>query len=358
MALLLNQIEWSEPLLPAASDPELEPEAKRIFGDMPNVVARVMHSRWIARFYMDLFCTRFVAAPMPLLDLAGFVTAQENSCRYCYGATRAALKVLGYSEEQVTRIERAAELAELDDRERQVIRFCRQLARSNPRPGELEIDTFAKLGHSPEVIKEVCFYVATQCFSNRVATMLAVPPEARLEKLSGSLLGRFLRPVIARMLRRKPASRLDDKGALGGPYAGVVQAFAGLPCAAPLRAALDGAFSSKVLPRRTVTLLFAVVSHSLGCNPCGGEARRLMGAEGFDPVETEQILANLGAPSLTALENTLVLFARDTVHYKTPAIQQRARALRDELGADVILEAIGTTALANAVVRLGMLAQR
>jgi hypothetical protein len=200
--------------------------------------------------------------------------------------------------------------------------------------------------------------VATQCFSNRVATMLAVPPEARLEKLSGSLLGRFLRPVIARMLRRKPASRLDGKGALDGPYAGVVQAFAGLPCAAPLRAALDGAFSSTVLPRRTVTLLFAVVSHSLGCTPCGGEARRLMGSEGFDPVETEQILANLGSPSLSPLESTLVLFARDTVHYKTPAIQKRARALRDELGADVILEAIGTTALANAVVRLGMLAER
>jgi alkylhydroperoxidase family enzyme len=357
MALLLNQIEWGEPLLPVNADPALEAEAKKTFGAVPGVLKRVMGSPWIARFYIDLFCTRFVAADEGLLDLAGFVTAQENSCRYCYGATRAALKILGYSEARVNRIERLAEMAELDEKERAVIQFCRQLARSNPRPGEAEQAALAQLGYGGDVMKELCFYVATQCFSNRVATMLAVPPEARLEQLSGSFFGRVLRPVISRLLRKKPPSRLAARAVDEGPFGAVAGVFAGLPCAAPLREVLDAAFASTVLGRRAKTLMFAVVGHSLGCTTSCGEARRLLVADGLTGAEVDQILANLGGPGLDPTEAALVPFARDTVRYQTGPIQKRVRELKDQLGDDIVLEAIGIAALANAVVRLGMLSK-
>ena len=45
-------------------------------------------------------------------------------------------------------------------------------------------------------------------------------------------------------------------------------------------------------------------------------------------------------------------FARETVWYQPAGIQRRARALRDEIGAPQLLEAIGVLALANALCRL------
>ena len=41
---------------------------------------------------------RPVAMPQRLFNIGALVTAQENSCRYCYGANRAYMKILGYSE--------------------------------------------------------------------------------------------------------------------------------------------------------------------------------------------------------------------------------------------------------------------
>ena len=46
---------------------------------------------------------------------------------------------------------------------------------------------------------------------------------------------------------------------------------------------------------------------------------------------------------------------RDTVHYRTPDVQVRTRALLNDIGRDATLEAIGVAALANGTVRLAML---
>ena len=68
------------------------------------------------------------------VELAGLVTSQENACRYCYGSARVRMKMIGFSDEMVDRIERNVQLVEAEPRERELVHFCRNLARSKPRP--------------------------------------------------------------------------------------------------------------------------------------------------------------------------------------------------------------------------------
>src|SRR5205814_2269099 len=81
------------------------------------------------------------------------------------------------------------------------------------------------------------------------------------------------------------AARPDD-----GPCAAVVAALDGSPAAGVLRRTIDGAWASAVLPRRTKTLMLAVIARALGCAHGEGEARRLLAAEGLPPAELDGIL--------------------------------------------------------------------
>lgn len=134
MAQLLEQIEWGPPLLARAADAAWEAEAKKRSGTVSEVDRRVAPNPWIRELCVEVNATRPKAISQRLFNIVLMVTAQENSCRYCYGANRAYLKILGYSEKFITRIERDLQLAELDDKDRAAIAFSRNLARSRPRP--------------------------------------------------------------------------------------------------------------------------------------------------------------------------------------------------------------------------------
>src|SRR5439155_50039 len=128
----------------------------------------------------------------------------------------------------------------------------------------------------------------------------------------------------------------------------------GSPAAGVLRRAIDGAWASGVLPRRTKTLMLAVIARALGCAHGEREARRFLAAEGLAPGQLDEILANLGSPQLDAREARLVPFARETVRYQPAAIQRRMRELAHGLTAEEIVEAVGVAALANAVCRMSV----
>jgi heme oxygenase len=75
----------------------------------------------------------------------------------------------------------------------------------------------------------------------------------------------------------------------------------------------------------------------------------------MDDAAIDAALATLKSDRLTAAESGLLAWARNTVNYDTPVMQQETRALAAAIGDRAVLEAIGTAALANAVVRLAML---
>jgi len=355
MAQLLGEIEWDAPLVSAVVLPEWEAEAKRRFGGSTDYLRRLAPLPWLRRTCASWMLYPITALPVRLADLMFLVVSQENSCRYCYGAARAHMRILGYSDRVISQIERETQLAELDAKDHAFIRFCRNLARSNPRPARPERVEMIELGFSPAAITEAAFLIVDHCLQNRVATFLACPPEVVYERLGRSVLGRLLRPLLATANRRSIAVPADFKLPEGAPFAEITNTLDGLPAAYLLHEALTGAFASPVLSRRIKLLMFGVVARMLECRFCLPQSSKLLRAEGFDDAEVEATLAALASPKLDASEAAILSWVRETVRYTPNQIQKRTRALGEAIGTEAMLEAVGVAALANATVRLGML---
>ena len=363
MAQLLSEIEWSEPLLAPDIDPAWEAELRRRGGNVSEVDRRIAPSPWIREACLGINTGRACAISAHLFNVAALVTSQENACRYCYGANRAYMKMLGYPESYIRRIEQDVHLAELDERERALVAFCRNLARSRPRPARAELDGLLRLGYTRDAAHEIALWIALGCFYNRVSTLIASPPERGFEgwvdakRLRFALTRPLTRFLAARRRRgkRDPAATAAALGA--GAYGAVLAPLAGLPGAWIMKAALDDAFASTVLSRGTKALMFAIVARSLDCRPSETEARRLLAADGFSDAEIDQSLASLECARAPASEARLLPWVRDTVHFQTAQIQGHTRELAAEMGNAAALEAIGVAALANATVRLAMLVE-
>jgi len=363
MTQLLNEIPWGESLLAPDIDPAWEAELKRRGGNGSEVDRRVAPSPWIREACLGINTGTACAISAHLFNIAALVTAQENACRYCYGASRSYLLMLGYSESYIRRIEQEVHLAELDEKERAVVAFCRNLARSRPRPARAELDGLVDLGYTREAAREIALWIALGCFYNRITILIATPPELGFEgwvsakRLKFLLLGPLMRFQAARRRRGKRDPVLTEAALGAGIYGPVLAPLAGLPGARIMKSALDGAFASTVLSRATKALMFAIVARSLDCRTSEVEARRLLAAEGFGDAEVEQSLASLASARVPAAEARLLPWVRDTVHFQTDKIQGRTREIAAALGNAAALEAIGVAALANATVRLAMLVE-
>ena len=351
-------MEWGECWLPAAAVPrELAAEVRRqTGGPVFSWVRRLAVVPWVPRSFAKLTRKSNAHIPSELLDLISLVVSRDNSCRYCYGATRTILRVCGYSDETIDRIERDVHLAEISQPEQVALEFARTVSHANPRVTSAEYAAMQAQGWSREAIAEVAFAASSAVTANRLATMLALPPEPIITALGHPLL-RWLRPLAASFLRPapRPAEAIDFENR--GPCARVVGALDGSPFARVLREVIDDALASPVLPRRTKLLMFAVIGRALGCGHSEVEARTGLAAEGLAPADVDRIVANLGAPELLdARDGLLVPFARETVRYNhNLAIQATTRALTAALPYDDVIEATGIAALANGVARLSVL---
>ncbi|MEO8165367.1 MAG: hypothetical protein ABI619_08215 [Betaproteobacteria bacterium] len=94
------------------------------------------------------------------------------------------MKVLGYPEAFIQQVERDVHMAEMDAKERGFIAFCRNLARSRPRPSRAARDALLGLGYSLAQVNEMAFTISIGCFYNRVSTLIACPPEQKFERLA------------------------------------------------------------------------------------------------------------------------------------------------------------------------------
>lgn len=358
MAQLLNEIVWGDSILPVAGDAAWEAEVKRRAGQVTEMDRRAAPSRWLREMAVADITYRPVAMPRQLFSIGSLVTAQENACRYCYGANRALMRILGYSESFIGRLEREAIVAELDEKGRAFIAFCRNLARSRPRPMKAECEALVALGFTPEAVTEMALLIALACNHNRLGVLSACPPERVLEGLAGGRLAFVTRPLVrlAMSLHRPPQPPLLARDQLAaGPFGSILAAAAGVPAATIFRQALDGAFASTVLPPTTQALMFAVVARTLGCRASEQEARALALAAGLGADAFESALATLSCAQFPPSHGRLLAWVRDTVYYQIGPIQRETQALARELGPPETLEAIGVAALANAMVRLAML---
>lgn len=354
LAATFPESEWGECVVPAVSvPPQVAAEVRRVVGGVPDWLARLAPCPWLVRALTSNIGRPLAHAPLALCDLVALVVSQDNSCRYCYGVQRAVLKIHGYRDDYIDRLVRDFQVAELSAAERAALDFARRLSRADPLPAPAEFRALVDAGFTPAAAAEIAMVAAASGFSNRIATLLALPPES-MERLVTHPLFRLARPLLAWRMRKglkspEPLPQPND-----GPCARIVAGLAGSPSATVTRRVIDEAWASPVLPRRTKTLMLAVIARAVGCDTVEAEARALLATGGLGTPDVDEILTTLGSPRLDAREARLVPFARETVRYQPDVIQRRFREVSRELTAEETIETVGVVALANTLCRLSV----
>ncbi len=355
----LDQIQWmTPPLVSPLKNPALDQEVKKALGMIPTMMPYLYSNPVFVR--VGIAAQQYYPLHLPgdLGPLIHLVVSQDNSCRYCYGAVRSMLKLLGYQEEYIRQLEQELTLIELEPAQKKALEISRKISRTNPRPGSIDLKDLERAGLSRVAVKEIVVEASLTCYSNRLATCLAVPPDA-IEKMEKNFIMKIFRPLIAKKMRSGMKPNLVQKehsGPYVGPCAELLDLLKDLPAAASLlRTILEAAWSSQAIPRRTKAMMVAVVSRSSGCQSSEAAACRVLEAEGFSPADIQQMLTQLSSDKLTPLERKLLPLARETVRYRPQEIQQKFREAAAGEPDAVIVEIVVTAALANLVSRLSLL---
>jgi AhpD family alkylhydroperoxidase len=351
-------MEWGECWLDSEPPPPaLAAEVKKAMGGLlPEWASRLARVPWVVRAFAHTASGKFAYMPPDLYTLISLVVSQDNSCRYCYGVTRALLKIVGHRDEQIDRLQRSLELAEISPAEKAALLFVRKVTLANPRPSASDLEALARAGFSGPAIAEIAYSAAVSGYHNRIATLFALPSQSFVRWVDHPI-ARLIRPLIAGKFRDRPHPPMDAPAPNDPPCSEVVAALGGSPGAHTVRRAVDEAFASTILPARTKLLVFAVVGRALGCPHTEAEARRGLAAAGLTETDVDEILANLGSPKLDAREQMLVPFARETVRYRNGTIQGRTRALAEQLPIEDVIEAVGIASLANAIGRMSVIVE-
>jgi len=347
-------MEWGECLVPVGPvPPALAAEARRVFGTVPPWVGRSAACPWVVRVITEMIQKPVAYASPALCDLVSLVVSQDNSCRYCYGTQRAVLRIHGYSDAYVDALLGDFNVGDLSPADRAALEFVRRMTRANPLPGRAEFEEVVNAGIGRLAAAEIAAVAALSNFSNRLATLIALPPDPIEQFVRGPLF-RVMRPLIAWKMRSRAKSPEPVPEPNDGLFAPISSALGGSPYARVFRSVIDDAFASDILPRRTKLLAIAVVARAIGCSPVEREVGHALAEEGLAPEQLGDVLRTLGGASLDAREARLVPFARETVRYDPTAIQRRFRDVSRDLTPAEILEAGGVVALGNAICRLSI----
>jgi len=356
MTTALDHVAWEPCPFEPQRDRALEAYARRK-QRMPNsALAYFAPVPWLARALVDLHPEYGLLLRLDygVMDLVQLVVSQENSCRFCYAAVRAMLWAQGMSRARIERIEQDLARADLPPRTLAAIAFGRSQSRTGPAGAAAAREALTRAGVGPDEMREIAFAVALTDFSNRAHSIAAIPSRP-MERMPEQFHARLMRPLMNFMLRRSRfhGQRTPEATASVPPHSRLVRAYEGSPIAAALGRTLEALWASPVLTRRCKLLIFAVVSRGLSCQTCPHEIVSALRREGISDPTVAQVLTHLDAPELDPVERLLVPFARETIWYEPATIQRRVRALREQLAAPQLLEAIGVASLANGLCRLG-----
>lgn len=353
----LQQVEWEECFIEPHPDPQLEHEVKKALGFSMPVTRYFNAVPWVVHSLIALHPSRCppVYASFALAELIALVISQDNSCRFCYAATRIAMRLMGVSDRRIDELERDLSAAELSAADKAALEFARRLSRANPLVGADDWRILSKAGFEDLAVKEIALMAATNVYANRVMTLPAVPVKM-VEELPERWFFRLTRPLVGRIVRsRQRRGQLKAQPVqASGPFSRLVNALDRLPAAPAMRDVLEQAWGSTVLPRRTKAMVFAVVARGLDCPLSEQEAARVLIEEGLSAADIDEILTRLASPKLGPAEALIVPFARETIWYRPVQIQRRGRELRRHLSNEQFLDLVGVAALANTVCRLAV----
>jgi alkylhydroperoxidase family enzyme len=360
MAYSLDQIDWCDvPLLLPMPDPVWERESSRWIGFTTGTAKYLTPVRWLLQANAVSAARVTPNVPVNLGALISMVVAMDNSCRYCYGVFRSMLKIMGYSEGMMRKLEESLAADQLTRKEKAVLEFARKVSHSPPRPSDSDLRELMAVGCSPIEIAEIAYLAGNNACGNRLATLLAVPPDP-LEEVEANWFIKLKRPFSRKEFRASlsPVLSLPYPAGYSGPGGRIVEALKGSPAGAALATILSGAWDSSITSRRVKALIFAVIARGLGCPACEAEAAEDLRGEGWTDSEIQHVLRHLTSNKLDYFERKVLSFARETVRYQTRRLQELAQTFAKGLKREVLLEVVGLVSYANALARMSILLHR
>ena len=105
---VLATMPWCDCLVPPGSaPPELVATVRRSRGGYaPSWVARFAPLPWLVHTMNEMTAGQFASLPSRDFAFVALVVSRDNSCRFCYGAQRALMRILGYEGNAIDRLER------------------------------------------------------------------------------------------------------------------------------------------------------------------------------------------------------------------------------------------------------------
>jgi alkylhydroperoxidase family enzyme len=130
----LDAVEWEAALLEPVRNRDAERFVRKHLGVVPPGARYFLDSLWVtqAAVLLSIGHVPMLYVSPDLAEMLALVVSQEGSCRYCYAATRSVMKILGFAEARIRRLEEDFLSADLRPTEKAALEFARSVARAAP----------------------------------------------------------------------------------------------------------------------------------------------------------------------------------------------------------------------------------
>jgi alkylhydroperoxidase family enzyme len=312
---------------------------------------------WINHLAYEGANPHFAHIDQALLMLISAVSAHSNACRYCYGAVRASLQIMGYDDDTITELQGDIQASNFEPAIKTVLEFTRLMVIADPQY-KTYLPRLAQAGYSNIAIAEIAYFIAVSAASHRINTPLAIPAD-RLERFAGADWARFIKPIVGSVMRwksrPKPATQPLTDAQMEGPFSSIVSELNGSPAAAEFRAIIDKALASEFTDAAIKGFIYAIIARTLDAGYVEREAVKMLYRAGVEADVITAVLDHLRHPSLSEDDLQIINYARDSVRYQVPAIQKSLRQLSQGMQQEHVVDIVGQAAFANTVARMSVL---
>lgn len=354
--------EWTDPLVEPRPSPVIQRLFRQQAGVVPTVVPYICPHGWAYRPFLFLMRPDVREISKDLCSQICFVVARDNACRFCYGSFYTFLRVAGYSEDDLHRLERELYLNERNGAQHEALQFAVQISQ-----GRLEtktaIESLTESGYTPAAIREIAGVALMTALVNRIGTMLAVPVNTNAEYLTSAWYFDVLRPVVQTLLNGWQQLGTShppplDAAQVQGPFAPWISHLQNTCVGRVLHdIASRSLTTSSTLSVRTKLLILTVIARGVGCPRIERRTRDLL-RDQFSMSEDvlETAVSHLRGDAVETKTTALLRLARASTRYDAGHIQHTVQKHIDGLSRAEIVDAIATFGLCNALVRLRALA--
>lgn len=350
--------EWAEEIVEPRSSSDMERLFRRRVGFVPQLVSYINPHPWVHRAVLFLVDPRLQVLDEDLCMQICFVVARDHACRYCYGSLRAFLRVAGYSESELDRLEDELYLRGSRGAEREALRLALNISKGRLQHDDA-VDALRETGYGDMAIREIAGSALLDTITTRVATMLAVPIDVRLEEATAPWYFDLLQPIAQTVLAgwqrlgtssEPPLSAEDTEGA----FAPWLLRLRGTNVGRVLHDLTNRWLRTEyALPLRTKLLILAVVARALSQEDLNDRVSELLTSEcGLSTKTIEAAVKHLRDDAISDQEVRLLQLARASVRYDPQRLQPTVRKQAQDLSRDETIDAVATLGLSNALARL------